>query len=164
MEKLKTATIPEIANKVNEIVTYLNRRGGNFKPPTPREVEAYALLYASEHTGIDGRVDGGAFCDSYIKKGWMIGKSKMRDWKAAVRSCVRDGWAKKIPKDRALDASKLRSRRIDQANRDRTRQDYTGWIKESCRTKEELDNLCKTQPDIVWLIMELRPDFYGKGE
>jgi hypothetical protein len=31
-------------------------------------------------------VDPEAFVDFYASKGWMIGKNKMKDWKAAVRT------------------------------------------------------------------------------
>jgi hypothetical protein len=31
-------------------------------------------------------VDAEAFVDFYASKGWMIGKNKMKDWKAAVRT------------------------------------------------------------------------------
>jgi hypothetical protein len=39
--------------------------------------------YCSERkNGIDAQ----AFIDFYAAKGWMIGKNKMKDWKAAVRT------------------------------------------------------------------------------
>ncbi len=81
-----------VVAKVNEIVAFLNRRNGCFKPPTPQEVEAYAKEYAGKHSGIDGDISGADFCDFYESKGWMIGKSKMKCWQAAVRKCCRDGW------------------------------------------------------------------------
>lgn len=58
---------------------------GRFTPPTPQEVEAYCR---ERGNGISGE----AFCDSYASKGWMIGKTPMKDWKAAVRTWEkRDG-------------------------------------------------------------------------
>nr|DAE46935.1 MAG TPA: hypothetical protein [Ackermannviridae sp.] len=50
-----------------------------FVPPTPQEVDAYCQ---QRQNGIDGS----EFCDFYASKGWMIGKSKMKDWRAAVRT------------------------------------------------------------------------------
>ena len=50
-----------------------------FVPPTPQEVTAYCQ---QRQNGIDGS----EFCDFYASKGWMIGKSKMKDWRAAVRT------------------------------------------------------------------------------
>ena len=34
-------------------------------------------------------VDANRFVDFYSAKGWMVGKSKMKDWKAAVRNWER---------------------------------------------------------------------------
>lgn len=53
---------------------------GTFVPPTAEEVEAYCRERGN-------RVDSGRFTDFYASKGWMVGRTKMRDWKAAVR-----GW------------------------------------------------------------------------
>ncbi len=50
-----------------------------FVPPTPKEVEEYAKT-------IKFVVDGRKFCDYYETRGWMIGKSKMKSWKAALRT------------------------------------------------------------------------------
>jgi hypothetical protein len=41
---------------------------------------------------IGGRVDAQRFVDFYESKGWMVGKSKMKDWKAAYRN-----WNRKEP-------------------------------------------------------------------
>lgn len=55
-----------------------------FAPPTPSDVEAYAA-------GKGLKIDADQFCDFYESKGWMVGKNKMKDWKAAVRGwCSRD--------------------------------------------------------------------------
>ena len=53
-----------------------------FRKPTVEEIEAYCL---ERNNGIDA----GEFYDFYESKGWMIGKSKMKDWKAAVRTWER---------------------------------------------------------------------------
>ena len=50
-----------------------------FSPPSLSEVKEY----------IDGKnyhVDAEQFIDFYESKGWMVGKNKMKDWKAAVRT------------------------------------------------------------------------------
>ena len=52
------------------------------KKPTPQEVTDYAL-------SIGFKLDGGHFCDFYESKGWMVGKSPMKVWKAAVRTWKR---------------------------------------------------------------------------
>lgn len=50
-----------------------------FKPPTILEVKDYIseMKYG---------MDANRFVDFYESKGWMVGKNKMKDWKAAVRS------------------------------------------------------------------------------
>lgn len=50
-----------------------------FIPPTVEEVSAYCAERGNN-------VDPQAFIDFYESKGWMIGKNKMKDWKAAVRT------------------------------------------------------------------------------
>ena len=55
-----------------------------FVRPTPQEVSVYAAE-------IGALVDGQQFCDFYESKDWMIGKNKMKDWRAAVRTWSRSG-------------------------------------------------------------------------
>lgn len=50
-----------------------------FIPPTVQEVDAYCK---ERNNGIDAQ----SFVDFYSSKGWMIGKNKMKDWKASVRT------------------------------------------------------------------------------
>lgn len=54
-----------------------------FVPPTVDEVSAYCL---ERKNGINAS----DFVDFYTGKGWMIGKNKMVDWKAAVRTWERN--------------------------------------------------------------------------
>lgn len=58
------------------------KKSPRFTPPTLDEVEQYCLERAN---GIDAQT----FIDFYESKGWMIGKNKMKDWKAAVRTWER---------------------------------------------------------------------------
>lgn len=50
-----------------------------FTPPTLEEVKSYCKER-------NNKVDAQRFIDFYESKGWMIGKSKMKDWKACVRT------------------------------------------------------------------------------
>ncbi len=52
-----------------------------FVPPTVGEVAAYA-----DHLG--KRIDAQRFVDFYESKGWVVGKSKMKSWQAAVRNWI----------------------------------------------------------------------------
>lgn len=54
-----------------------------FKPPTIEEVKAYCKER-------NNNVDAQRFVDFYEAKGWMLGKNKMKDWKAAVRTWERN--------------------------------------------------------------------------
>lgn len=56
---------------------------GRFTPPTPAEVQSY-LDEIGNHT-----INRDSFIDHYKSKGWMIGKNKMKDWRAAVRTWAR---------------------------------------------------------------------------
>lgn len=59
------------------------RNSKRFKPPTVEEVREYCTVRANN-------VDPQTFVDFYTGKGWMVGKNKMKDWQAAVRT-----WEKK---------------------------------------------------------------------
>lgn len=50
-----------------------------FTPPTLDEVSAYCQ-------GRSNNVSPQRFIDFYESKGWMVGKNKMKDWKAAIRT------------------------------------------------------------------------------
>ena len=62
-----------------------------FKPPSVEEVQAYL-----DEKG-ETRVGAGAFVDFYESKGWLVGKNKMKDWKAAVRTWIRQRDADHVP-------------------------------------------------------------------
>ena len=62
-----------------------------FRAPSPEEVAEYARSYA-EGKGLDlasTDFDPERFVDFYAQKGWVVGKAKMKDWKASVRIWVR---------------------------------------------------------------------------
>lgn len=77
-----------------------------FRAPSPEEVEEYARSYA-EGKGLDlasTDFDPERFVDFYAQKGWVVGKAKMKDWKASVRIWVRSSkpkndMAKEVPDD-----------------------------------------------------------------
>lgn len=51
----------------------------NIIPPTVDMVREYC---ESRNNGVDAQ----RFCDYYESKGWLIGKTKMKDWEASVRT------------------------------------------------------------------------------
>ncbi|MGN1230556.1 MAG: transcriptional regulator [Anaerotignum sp.] len=70
-------------NEKNEKNGKNERKNSVFAPPSFAEVKAYC---DARGNGIDAQ----QFVDFYTAKGWMIGRNKMSDWKAAVRT-----WEKK---------------------------------------------------------------------
>ena len=57
-----------------------------FTPPTLAEVQSYV---AERHSPVDPQ----EFIDFYAAKGWMVGKTRMRDWRAACRNAEKwDRW------------------------------------------------------------------------
>lgn len=63
-----------------------DKRAKRFVPPTLEEVRAYV---AKRHSPVDPQ----RFIDFYASKGWMVGKNKMKDWKAACRNAEKwDEW------------------------------------------------------------------------
>lgn len=69
-------------------------RAARFTPPTLAEVQAYVSERQSP-------VDPQGFLDFYAAKGWLVGKTPMRDWKAACRNAESwERWAKQPDKNR----------------------------------------------------------------
>jgi len=61
----------------------VKKESRHFVPPTLSEVKAYCQDRVREgHPAVNPE----RFIDFYESKGWMVGKNKMKDWKAAVRT------------------------------------------------------------------------------
>ena len=54
-----------------------------FSPPSVEDVAAYCQERKND-------IDADAFVDYYSARAWMLGKTKMKDWKAAVRGWERE--------------------------------------------------------------------------
>lgn len=65
-------------------------RAARFTPPSVEEVAAYCRERGNG-------VDAARFVDFYSSKGWMVGKTKMKDWQAAVRNWERSSDEKATP-------------------------------------------------------------------
>ena len=81
-------------------------KAARFRAPSPAEVAEYAQQFAADKgldlTALD--FDPERFVDFYAQKGWMVGRSHMKDWKATVRNGLRtskpkNGMAKEVPDD-----------------------------------------------------------------
>lgn len=73
IKRLKTKTKTKTDKKTTNVVKKV------FVPPTVEEVRAYCRERSNT-------VDAERFVDFYSAKGWMVGKNKMKDWKACVRT------------------------------------------------------------------------------
>ncbi len=75
--------IPDINTNINtNSKPYNNIR---FTPPTLEEVAAYC--FERQNT-----VDPEHFIDYYTTNGWKVGKNKMKDWKASIRTWERNSY------------------------------------------------------------------------
>lgn len=77
-------------NNDNNIYNNKNARARErFVAPTVEEVQAYC-------TERNNSVDAQRFVDYYTANGWMVGKNKMKNWQAAVRTWERQGTAESV--------------------------------------------------------------------
>lgn len=60
-----------------------NNNNNRFTPPTAQDVRNYCN---EKNISIDAE----RFVDYYASKGWLVGKAKMKDWRAAVRNWARN--------------------------------------------------------------------------
>ena len=85
-----------------------------FVPPTLAEVQSYVAERQSP-------VDPQGFIDFYASKGWMVGKTPMKDWKAACRNAETwERWSR-------TEASAPPKKGLSQALTDRQMEKYMGW-------------------------------------
>jgi len=83
---VKTPPQKNLRDNNNINITNTNLTDSNskvrFKKPTLDEVKNYCILRKNN-------IDAEAFIDFYESKNWQIGKNKMKDWKACVRTWER---------------------------------------------------------------------------
>lgn len=93
--KTKTNTNTQLSNDSKGDI-----RAKRFTPPTLAEVQSYV---AERHSPVDPQ----EFIDFYESKGWMVGKTPMKNWKAACRNAEKwERWAKTAdPKEKTPDNS-----------------------------------------------------------
>lgn len=85
-----------------------------FVPPTLAEVQSYVAERQSP-------VDPQGFIDFYASKGWMVGKTPMKDWKSACRNAETwERWSR-------TEASAPPKKGLAQALTDRQMEKYMGW-------------------------------------
>lgn len=107
----QTVTKPEPNVNVNvndnvNVNANESKRSTNFVPPTRQQVAEYIAEKGYSNVDVE------RFIDFYSSKGWMVGKNKMKDWKAAVRNWARSESATK-PKATANKFNNFNQRSYD---------------------------------------------------
>ena len=103
----------------------VNKSSQKFTPPTLIEVK----MYISDK---NYPVDAEQFVDFYESKNWMVGKTKMKEWKACVRTWAkRDNGSKKEPM----------IKKDWPPNFDPSRQCSSGESMEGCKTRAWREHL-----------------------
>lgn len=72
-------TVPRLGKDRLGKVSNIEEKNKKFTPPSLKEV----IEYCNER---NNSVDPDNFINFYESKGWMVGKNKMKDWKAAIRT------------------------------------------------------------------------------
>lgn len=71
-----------------------------FRKPTVEEIRGYCLERQNN-------IDPEEFWDFYESKGWFVGKNKMKDWKASVRTWERSSKPRYAQQDRKQEATNV---------------------------------------------------------
>ena len=96
--------IPNINTNINtDINTDIVRKTAKtLSTPSVDEVKAYC-------TERKNSVDAEKFVDYYSSNGWMVGKNKMKDWKAAVRTWEKNQYGNQKKTSSENDTSKFKN-------------------------------------------------------
>ena len=81
-------TIEEVKKERSKEVKKKDIKNSAFQPPTKEDVSNYC---EERKNGVDAK----RFIDFHTMKGWMVGKNKMKDWKAGVRTWEKKGGTKR---------------------------------------------------------------------
>ncbi|ADZ83205.1 hypothetical protein [Cellulosilyticum lentocellum] len=88
------------------------KESSRFTPPTLDQVREYCL----ERNNI---VDAERFIDFYSSKGWCIGRNKMKDWKAAIRTWERSDNSKGGKQDESRGRNAEEERAMEEHRREK---------------------------------------------
>ena len=75
--------------KKENLLTEIKEKNTRFLPPTVEEVDDYCKYRGN---GVDAQ----KFVDFYASKGWKVGNSPMKDWRACVRTWEKRDTTKKV--------------------------------------------------------------------
>lgn len=86
-KNVKNVRMKEVIEKDNN--NKKDNKYNIFRAPAREEVKAYCIERGND-------IDVDAFMDFYESKGWMVGRNKMKDWRAAVRNWERNRASKSV--------------------------------------------------------------------
>jgi len=101
-----TKVKPKEKDNVKEKENVNDNNKKTFTPPSVSDVSDYCNLNGYS-------IDPERFVDFYASKGWMVGKNKMKDWKASVRT-----WARSQRQELTAKGSKNQFHNFDQRDTD----------------------------------------------
>lgn len=100
-DKRMTTDNNEVIMNNNEIINNnIGDKNKNFIIPSLEEIKSYCFER-------NNNVDANRFYDYYSSKGWMVGKNKMKDWKAAVRTWERNNFSTNAIKEQKQEADEV---------------------------------------------------------
>ena len=106
-EKQKNPDTDNVLDTVPVIKKESIEKSIRFSPPTRQDVAEYCAEKEFKDFDVE------RFIDYYTSNGWMVGKSKMKDWKATVRNWARAGKAPKPNNTRGNKFTKYEQRQYD---------------------------------------------------
>lgn len=106
-EKQKNPDTDTVLDTVPVIKKESVEKSLRFSPPTRQDVAEYCAEKEFKDLDVE------RFIDYYTSNGWMVGKSKMKDWKATVRNWARAGKAPKPNNTRGNKFTKYEQRQYD---------------------------------------------------
>ena len=113
----------------------IGEKSKRFIPPTLEEVKNYCLER-------NNNIDAENFINFYSSKGWYVGKNKMKDWKAAVRT-----WENRDKKTPPTQKAKLNDNQIyskEHGHQNGQNPDFLKLLEEESREKSRkpfIDNI-----------------------
>ena len=86
---LRTKAVAKPSSQIAVVKSAVKKASSKFNPPSFAEVDMYMI-----ERGVSDQSEAASFCDFYESKGWLVGKAKMKCWKAAVRNWLKGYKAK----------------------------------------------------------------------
>lgn len=105
VNKVEWGMQKSLPNNIEHNISLQSNNNKRFVPPTVEDVR----VYCQERKN---KVDPERFVDYYTANGWQVGKNKMKDWKAAVRTWERNGFS--TPAQKGANGVAMDGRKTDE--------------------------------------------------